>query len=222
MNYEELVKQIIDEKLSVDERFKTFIEKYWSELIDRPAAINHHHNFRGGLIRHIGEMLKFGLPLCKISDISEVSFVKVVLLHDFAKIKNYEIKEEGTIIYKDVPYPVEFWTMKKLASHGITLLDEEINALVMAEGGWSEYEKVQSGRLASLLHISDMWSAKVICPQMKIECPDCGSDMVLRNGPRGPFYGCKSYPGCRGIINVGEAELKPVENMGEDWEISAK
>lgn len=29
-------------------------------------------------------------------------------------------------------------------------------------------------------------------------CPKCGSDTVLRNGRKGPFYGCSQYPPCRG------------------------
>ena len=35
-------------------------------------------------------------------------------------------------------------------------------------------------------------------------CPYCGGEMVLRKrrGDGKSFYGCKSYPRCRGIINV--------------------
>ena len=29
------------------------------------------------------------------------------------------------------------------------------------------------------------------------KCPECASAMVERTGPRGPFYGCTEYPGCR-------------------------
>ncbi|MDY3229706.1 MAG: topoisomerase DNA-binding C4 zinc finger domain-containing protein, partial [Kiritimatiellia bacterium] len=35
-------------------------------------------------------------------------------------------------------------------------------------------------------------------------CPYCGGEMLLRKrrGDGKSFYGCKSYPMCRGIINV--------------------
>lgn len=38
-------------------------------------------------------------------------------------------------------------------------------------------------------------------------CPVCGSAMVLRTAKRGQnagnvFYGCRRYPGCRGIVNL--------------------
>jgi len=201
------------------------LEMKWAEffkgtlilLTDCPAAVRHHHNFKGGLIRHMAEMLEFGLPHCEPSKIDRLAFIRAVLLHDFAKIKTYTIDKAGSIKYEALAYPVEFWTLNTLAEQGLSLSDEEINALVMAEGGWSEYEKVESGRLASLLHICDLWSAKIIKPQMMVSCPECGAEMAIRKGPRGEFYGCTRYPNCRGIIELGAAVLKPKEHMSEEW-----
>jgi hypothetical protein len=36
------------------------------------------------------------------------------------------------------------------------------------------------------------------------KCPYCGGEMVLRSPKNGgaPFYGCKAYPKCRGIVKV--------------------
>lgn len=31
-----------------------------------------------------------------------------------------------------------------------------------------------------------------------VRCPQCNAGMVLRQGPRGRFYGCPKYPECRG------------------------
>jgi ssDNA-binding Zn-finger/Zn-ribbon topoisomerase 1 len=38
-------------------------------------------------------------------------------------------------------------------------------------------------------------------------CPKCGNEMVLRTAKRGDnqggkFWGCSSYPECRGILNI--------------------
>lgn len=33
-------------------------------------------------------------------------------------------------------------------------------------------------------------------------CPRCGTPMVQRSGRNGPFWGCPSYPGCRGTLAV--------------------
>jgi superfamily I DNA and/or RNA helicase len=34
-------------------------------------------------------------------------------------------------------------------------------------------------------------------------CPKCSSRMVLRNGPRGGFYGCSKFPYCLGTLSGG-------------------
>lgn len=31
-----------------------------------------------------------------------------------------------------------------------------------------------------------------------LECPECGEGMVSRKGLYGPFWGCKTYPKCKG------------------------
>ena len=36
------------------------------------------------------------------------------------------------------------------------------------------------------------------------KCPHCGGDMVLRSGVHGKFYGCLSFPKCRGTRNYEE------------------
>lgn len=34
------------------------------------------------------------------------------------------------------------------------------------------------------------------------KCPKCGKKMKIRNGPKGKFWGCLGYPGCRGSRSV--------------------
>jgi ssDNA-binding Zn-finger/Zn-ribbon topoisomerase 1 len=42
------------------------------------------------------------------------------------------------------------------------------------------------------------------------KCPQCGSDMALREGYKGKFYGCTKFPGCKGTANYeGEQEKCP-------------
>lgn len=43
----------------------------------------------------------------------------------------------------------------------------------------------------------------------EIECPDCGSQMRLRDSSYGLFWGCTSYPWCRGIHNAREGTGEP-------------
>ncbi|MFC1610703.1 topoisomerase DNA-binding C4 zinc finger domain-containing protein [Myxococcota bacterium] len=37
-------------------------------------------------------------------------------------------------------------------------------------------------------------------------CPKCGSDLILRNGKRGPFYGCTGFPQCRFATDADVSE----------------
>jgi restriction system protein len=45
-------------------------------------------------------------------------------------------------------------------------------------------------------------------------CPQCGSGMIERTATRGqfigmPFWGCRRYPGCRGIVPLEQADAAP-------------
>lgn len=224
MNYEKHQKTFNNalEELPMD--WNEFFQKNFEQLKTKPAAVNHHHNFVGGLMRHIAEMLDFAMPLAETANINKRSLIKVILLHDFAKLVTYDFTSADRlqIKYIKLDYPVEFWTTNELAKDGLSLTDEEINALVMAEGGWTEYEGIQSGRLANLLHIADLWSAGIIKPKLSVTCPDCGADMAIRKGPRGEFYGCIKFPGCRGIVDATAASLTPKENMVDDWIVTAE
>ncbi len=42
----------------------------------------------------------------------------------------------------------------------------------------------------------------------KVFCPKCGSEMRIRNGKRGKFYGCSKYPYCTGSMDVDEGEKR--------------
>ncbi|HEV8293236.1 MAG TPA: type I DNA topoisomerase, partial [Tepidisphaeraceae bacterium] len=49
-----------------------------------------------------------------------------------------------------------------------------------------------------------------------IKCEKCGGQMVLRDGKRGPWLGCATFPKCRGIKTMSKLaaeELKHVESL---------
>ena len=45
-------------------------------------------------------------------------------------------------------------------------------------------------------------------------CPDCGKEMILREGKTGKFWGCSGYPDCKKILPHGET--KPCPDCGKD------
>ncbi len=42
------------------------------------------------------------------------------------------------------------------------------------------------------------------------KCPLCESPMVLREGRRGPFWGCTKYPECNGTLPEKRTRLKQI------------
>jgi len=41
-------------------------------------------------------------------------------------------------------------------------------------------------------------------------CPRCDGSMVIRDGPRGRFWGCRRFPNCRGTRRVGTKKVRGV------------
>lgn len=57
-----------------------------------------------------------------------------------------------------------------------------------------------------------------------LQCPDCNSQMVLRQGVNGPFYGCKCFPTCRGTHNAtasGAPIGRPANKVTKDARVRA-
>ena len=46
--------------------------------------------------------------------------------------------------------------------------------------------------------------------KLKKSCPGCGSDMILRKGRFGLFYGCSTYPECEEMHGAHQANGKPL------------
>lgn len=60
---------------------------------------------------------------------------------------------------------------------------------------FAEIEAMASS-LRRLARISDAEKAQHV-DDIKTKCPFCGSDLILREGKYGPFWGCSTYPKCR-------------------------
>jgi ssDNA-binding Zn-finger/Zn-ribbon topoisomerase 1 len=54
-------------------------------------------------------------------------------------------------------------------------------------------------------------------------CPDCGSKMISRKGQYGVFWGCSTYPKCKGTRDsMGRSKLDRAEERGKDYEADSK
>ena len=88
------------------------------------------------------------------------------------------------------------------------LLDKQIAALeaqFVAEGGYSE--QLAAARLAERNRRRNNLSDSSDPVDRIPPCPECGKPMVLRTAQKGanigkPFWGCSSYPECKGVVGV--------------------
>ncbi|PIU01487.1 hypothetical protein COT68_02955 [bacterium (Candidatus Torokbacteria) CG09_land_8_20_14_0_10_42_11] len=195
-----------------------FAGEYRASFDRAPAATGHHHNFTGGLILHTAEILEIMLRLAKFlpynnvgyskPDFTEEEIVVSAYLHDFAKIVTYVEDAKDAWRWNDIELPAEVWTLNELAKAGISLSENELNALLYAEGGWSDFKEFVKNMkpLAVVLHMADMWSAKVLYFTEEVSCPACGAEMRKRQSGTNVFYGCSRYPNCTGTKNVDDIE----------------
>ncbi|MCV5232389.1 topoisomerase DNA-binding C4 zinc finger domain-containing protein, partial [Escherichia coli] len=45
-----------------------------------------------------------------------------------------------------------------------------------------------------------------IAKELGVPCPDCGNELVLRQGRYGLFVGCSNYPACHHIESINQPE----------------
>ena len=43
-----------------------------------------------------------------------------------------------------------------------------------------------------------------------IPCENCGAPIILRIGPYGYFYGCSTFPACRGVRKANQSTREPL------------
>lgn len=198
-------------------KLKDFADHYQKAFDRAPAAQTHHHNFTGGLLLHTTEVLTIMqrlrnyLPYNNLTyknpDFNQEEMIVAAYLHDFAKIVTYVEEAKNAWRWADIELPDEVWTLNELARAAIALTDNELNALLYAEGGWSNFKDFVKNMkpLAVLLHMADMWSAKVLYFIHEIACPQCGAPMRKRAARDGShFYGCTKYPVCTVTRNISD------------------
>lgn len=55
-------------------------------------------------------------------------------------------------------------------------------------------------------------------PYESVKCPECNGEMVSRTGKYGVFWGCKSFPQCKGTRdNMGRSKADRAKEKGEEY-----
>lgn len=101
-------------------------------------------------------------------------------------------------------------------SHFSAKLEEELDDIAEKKENWQKvlwkfYEPFESKIALGKKNITPQ---KVIIPTGE-NCPECGSELVKRNGRFGEFVACSGYPKCKYIKKDTPAPTLSEENLGE-------
>lgn len=146
-----------------------------NRLKTMPASTKYHQSWKGGLYDHILQVMTIALEfyekrkrdfMMKI-DIDDI--ILVTFLHDFDKLDKYvenpralEPGENPFIWnYDKIDVNEKAQILNYLIPYGISLTDQQLNAISYSHGGWSR-EKGRMGILATILHCADLWSTNIL------------------------------------------------------------
>ena len=78
-------------------------------------------------------------------------------------------------------------------------LGPPLDVIDVREIGW---RKLESGQTTFVLAYKTVQTDEPLTIEVAPECPKCGDSMVRRSGKFGEFWGCGSYPGCKGTARI--------------------
>jgi DNA topoisomerase-1 len=70
----------------------------------------------------------------------------------------------------------------------------------------------QEPRCTTILNLDAQGNPLPLGRPTEHRCERCGSPLILREGPRGPFLGCSSYPKCRYLVEA-DAQGNPLQPL---------
>lgn len=122
---------------------------------------------------------------------------------DFDKI---DVKSDSQLVVKQVNGE---WSVK---SDNLKDLHKEVTDLMRSFNERSKEVKIEhvyrenniKADELSQLAIEDHFLAQELKDEEKKVCPECGEEMVLREGKYGKFWGCSNYPECKHTENYEE------------------
>ncbi len=135
------------------------------------GSTHNHQNWPGGYYDHITEVMNYAVLLHWMNDLTGRRNVKlshallVLFLHDIEKPWSYELGPDGELQHtpgrRDEVSKVVFRQLK-LADYGISLNEEQRNAMRYVHGELDDYssQKRMMNELAAFCHICDIWIAR--------------------------------------------------------------
>lgn len=145
-------------------------------LLVAPAGRRRHHSYSGGLLSHIVQMIEIAFVIYHQNTypfkgvLNKGDIVIGCFIHDIHKAINtfiYDTKSNKVVFaynYKNKYLPDDFQSIKILMDFGIKLSEQHMNAIIMAEGGFSKVmdEDTEMSKLAVLVHMADLYSSQIL------------------------------------------------------------
>lgn len=152
--------------------------EYWSQTI-----YNNKQFFRNPIKQNWSHI--FALKEI-LSDYDHIPYYPIVVFSGKAELKN---------VYASVPVIYKYQlknTIVKL-SNNINITPAQVDEIVETLTNLNiQDRKVKREHLHNIYHQMNERAIK----QQSLKCPECGGDLILRNGKYGEFYGCTNYPKC--------------------------
>ena len=172
-------------------------EEFVKKFKEMPASIYHHHNFIGGYLEHIYNVVKICQTICNIyKDLNKELLLCCAILHDAGKILEYKYKTsieyttEGSLIGNTVLSERE--VRKKMDSiDGFPEeLKRKVSHIVLSHHGKSEWGSAIEPRIkeALALHLADNLDAKLQGFLQIIEQHKDSNEEVVKDNRYGYIY----------------------------------
>jgi hypothetical protein len=153
--------------------------EYWTQTIYK-----HKTKFRNPVRQNHGHIFALKKVL---RDFKHVPYHPIIVFSGSAELKN---------VYANLPviYDYELLRTIRQKSETIHLSDEQVQRIadrinkVRIHG--SKEKKAHVRRVQNRFYVRNQRERSSLCP-------DCGGDLMVRQGRFGKFYGCSNYPGCR-------------------------
>lgn len=103
-------------------------------------------------------------------------------------------------------------------------VEQELDEIASGERNWVHVLDEFYGPFAQSLETAEqqMERVKPEPEQTEIDCPECGSKMLIRMGRRGKFLGCSAFPKCRHTMPLPEEAEAAAGGNGKEPEGAAE
>lgn len=176
------VREYLERLTTQKDKWLKFYDHYAHQFELYCAGYKHHHIQKGGLEKHTAQVIQVALDLRDMRKdllngvVSDDDIIIAGFIHDFSKIRSYIPLEEGEQKkFEKQEFKCnnqlgcldpETWTLQRLMKFEIMITPEQMNALFLAEGGFSLWAKACNHPdwtpLAALISCADNYSAQII------------------------------------------------------------